>query len=75
MVALPRRVVIGAPRESFSKTILRIAKRKPLSSFFGVLSEECGKQLEKAVYELRKKRNEAHQTRIKQIVESLQGGS
>jgi len=66
---------LKAPRESFSETLMRIAKRKPLSSFFGILSEESGEQLEKAVYELRKKRNEAHRVRIKKIVEAFQGGS
>ncbi len=53
--------------ESFSETLLRMAKRKPLSAFFGVLSPESGERLEKAVRELRKKRNEAHQKRIRQI--------
>lgn len=39
------------------KNISRVLKRKPLSDFFGVLSEESGERFEKAVYTLRKKRN------------------
>ncbi len=59
---------LKAPRESFSETIIRVSKRKPLSNFFGILSEEKGRKLENSVYELRKKRNETHRLRIKQIV-------
>lgn len=62
---------LKAPRESFSDTILRVAKRKPLSSFFGVLSRESGERLEKTVFELRKKRNETHRARMKHIIETL----
>ncbi len=57
--------------ESFSKTLLRVAKRKPLSSFFGVLSGETGERFEKAVLEARKKRNESHRARMKKIIEAL----
>lgn len=45
-----------AQGESFSETILRIAKRKPLSACFGVLGAESGARLEQAVLELRVKR-------------------
>lgn len=59
---------LKAPRESFSDTILRVAKRKPLSFFFGALSKGSGERLEKTVFELRKKRNEAHRARMKHII-------
>ncbi len=59
-------------RESFSDTILRIAKRKPLSSFYGVLSKESGEKLEKAIIDARKKRNESHRGRLKQIARGLE---
>ncbi|MBI2580290.1 antitoxin VapB family protein [Candidatus Woesearchaeota archaeon] len=59
--------------ESFSELFLRITKRKPLSSFFGVLGKESGEKLELAVKELRKKRNKAHQLRLKRIVEAFGG--
>lgn len=62
---------LKASSESFSELFMRIAKRKPLSSFFGVLSAESGEQFEKAILEARKKRNEGHQARIKKIVEAL----
>ena len=58
-------------RESFSETILRIAKRKPLSEFFGVLSKNTGEKLEKAILASRKKRNEAHRARMKSIIKEF----
>lgn len=39
--------------ESFSQTILRVGKRRPLSDFFGVLSKEKG-DLHKTIQTLRK---------------------
>jgi predicted CopG family antitoxin len=59
------------PRESFSETILRIAKRKPLGAFYGVLSKESGERLEKSILETRKMRNESHRARLKRIVTEL----
>jgi hypothetical protein len=51
--------------------ILRVAKRKLPSSFYGVLSKETGEKLEKAIIEMRKKRNEAQRIRIKRIIGDL----
>jgi len=59
--------------ESFSDTILRFSKRRPLSDFFGVLSNETGELLEKAVVELRKRRNEAHRMRMNRIIKEMSG--
>lgn len=59
------------PNESFSKTILRVAKRKPLSSFSGILSGKSGEEFEKAIIEGRKIRNEAHKKRIKKLMEEM----
>lgn len=59
-------------RESFSETILRVAKKKPLDEFFGVLSKESGAKLERAILELRQKRNLSHRTRMKRIVEAFE---
>ena len=64
---------LKAPHESFSKTILRVAKKKPLDMFFGVLSKESGERLEHTIRELRKKRTAAHRARLKHIVEELRG--
>lgn len=61
------------PRESFSETILRIAKRKPLSEFFGVISTRTGERMEHAIVESRKRRNKAHMARVDYIVKSLKG--
>ena len=63
-----------APRESFSKTLLRITRRKPLSSFYGNLSKESGKKLEKAIMENRERHKAARRNRIKRISEELKSG-
>lgn len=57
--------------ESFSDVILRVTKKKPLGSFFGVLSKESANRLEAAIRELRKKRNEAHNVRMQRITKAL----
>ena len=57
--------------DSFSRVILRVAKRKPLSSFFGVLSKEAGEELEKNVRETRKLHRRLYDKRMKRIVEAL----
>ncbi|MBI3027224.1 antitoxin VapB family protein [Candidatus Woesearchaeota archaeon] len=59
------------PRESFSDAIIRIAKRKPLSEFFGVLGRSTGERMEKAIADARKKRNKAHRARVDYIVKSF----
>ncbi len=61
------------PRESFSDTILRIAKRKPLSAFFGVLSAKTGERMEGVIIEARKRRNKAHRARVDYIIKSFKG--
>lgn len=62
---------LKSSNESFSETILKVAKRRPLSDFFGVLSKESSDRLEKAILEGRKKRNAAHQRRMKHIAEEM----
>ncbi len=62
-----------APDESFSETILRMTKRKPLSYFFGALSKESGEALEKAVMERRKTNARLHRERMKRIVKEMSG--
>ncbi len=59
--------------ESFSGAILRIAKRKPLGSFFGILGKDSGKKFENAIIELRKKRNESHSLRMRKIISEMKG--
>lgn len=51
--------------------MIKKIKRKLLSNFFGILSKESGERLAKTIYELRKKRNEAHETRIKNIIKEF----
>ncbi|MBI2658479.1 antitoxin VapB family protein [Candidatus Woesearchaeota archaeon] len=58
-------------RESFSDTILRVARRKPLSAFFGALSKKTGERLEREVFGARKKRNQAHRARVNQIAKTF----
>lgn len=43
---------LKVPRESFSKTILRVARKKPLKAFFGVLSQDTAEKMEKAMHGL-----------------------
>ncbi len=60
-----------APNESFSRTILRIAKRKPLSYFYGILSKKSGETLEKNIMEMRKRNSKLHKERMKRIIKEL----
>ncbi len=62
---------LKARNESFSQTILRVAKRKPLSHFFGILSEETGKKLEKSIEEGRRIRNKAHKKRLDVLIKEM----
>jgi predicted CopG family antitoxin len=57
--------------ESFSDTILRVAKRKPLSYFCGSLSKGSGEKLEKTIMEMRRIRSESHKKRIEKIAAEL----
>ncbi|MBI4170280.1 MAG: antitoxin VapB family protein [Candidatus Aenigmarchaeota archaeon] len=57
--------------ESFSETILRVAKRKPLSAFYGAWSKETADKVEKHIRETRKMHSKLHQERIKRIDEEL----
>lgn len=55
------------PRESFSDTILRVSKRKPLIDFFGVISRESANVMEQSITDFRKRRvsrNISRHTRI-----------
>ena len=62
---------LKAPRESFSETIMRVSKRKPLSSFYGILSKEKGEKLEKNISDFRKKRGELYKKRLGLIVKGM----
>ncbi len=64
---------LKSPRESFSETIIRVARRRPLRNFFGILSEESGKRMESTLIEMRKRRNIAHQKRISRITKQFHG--
>ncbi len=64
---------LKAERESFSETILRVAKRRSLREFAGVLSPESADRLERAVKDIRKRHTKAHRRRMKDIVCALQG--
>ena len=57
--------------ESFSSMILRIAKRKPLSTFFGALRKDSGERVEKAIKTARTRRNMAHRLRVERIAKGL----
>ena len=57
--------------ESFSELFLRIAKRKPLSSFFGVLSKEAGEELSRNIRKSREMRRPLDEARRKKILQAL----
>ena len=59
------------PRESFSETILRVAKKRSLNHFYGVLSKETGERLEKVVMENRKAFADAYTKRIVQLKKEM----
>jgi len=63
---------LKGPRESFSDTILRVAKRKSLKEFVGILNNETGERLEKIIYETREKRRVAHRLRMVRIQKLLE---
>lgn len=53
--------------ESFSEAILRIAKRKPLSYFYGALSKKDANNLEKVIMENRKAHKRLHKERFERL--------
>ena len=57
--------------ESFSKTILRISKRKPLSYFYGALSKEDANKLEKVIMENRRINKKLHKARFERLFGEL----
>ena len=61
--------------ESFSHAILRIAQKRSLRDFVGVLSKESADTLEKTIATMRKKRATSHTKRIKEIKEAFGHGS
>tara|TARA_Y100000310_G_scaffold307919_1_gene350498 strand:+ start:513 stop:758 length:246 start_codon:yes stop_codon:yes gene_type:complete len=69
--AYERLAVLKNENESFSEIIGRITKKPKLSEFFGILSEEKGKELEKNVRGLRASHKKSREKRIKRIREAL----
>jgi predicted CopG family antitoxin len=59
--------------ESFSKTILRVARRRSLKEFAGILSKESGERLERAISEARERHRKTRPKRIARIVAALEG--
>ncbi len=64
---------IKEKNESFSELFLRIAKRKPLSSFFGVLSKEVADDLRKQIKMSRELRRPLDDARRKKIIAAFNG--
>lgn len=58
--------------ESFSETILRVGKRKPLSYFYGAISKETANRMEKSIYNLRKIKNEQHKKSTAKLIKELE---
>jgi len=57
--------------ESFSDLALRLAKRRKLSDFFGVISKEAGESMEKVIMDRRKVTRDLHVKRMKMISEAM----
>ena len=57
--------------ESFSETIRRKGKRRPLSDFYGILSKESGERFERAIMGFRKQSNEAYTKKIHNLAKEL----
>ena len=53
--------------ESFSEVIVRLAGRKKLASFAGILSEESAGKLEEDIKEIRRVHQNLHQQRLKRM--------
>jgi len=64
---------LKASHESFSATIRRIAGKRSLKEFAGVLTEETGARLEKAIKEARKRHTKTRHARIARITAELEG--
>ncbi len=62
---------VKTSNESFSDTLLRITKRKPLSSFFGIISKKTAQDLEETIHQARKNRTSNHKNRIQHITKEL----
>ncbi len=58
-------------KESFSDVILRVAKKKSLDEFYGVLSKESSEKLEKTIKGLRKRQDAENKKRLQKIVGEL----
>jgi len=46
-------------------------KSKSLNSFFGILDNEIGARLEKAILKARKRRNKIHKARVSYIIKEF----
>ena len=66
---------LKAPRESFSETLLRIARRRSLREFAGILSNESADRLENAVRDFRRRHTESHRKRLAKVVDAFKGGA
>ena len=62
---------LKASRESFSDTILRVAQKKSLREFAGLLSAELADELEQNIRKMRQERNQAHKKRMMFIAEAF----
>ena len=57
--------------ESFSETIRRKGKRRPLSDYYGILSKESGERFERAIMDMREKRNILHQEKRVKLKQAI----
>ena len=59
-------------RESFSDTIMRIAGKKPLRSFIGILSKKSAEDIKDIIERRRRKNLGLHKIRIKETISAFE---
>lgn len=64
---------LKAEHESFSETILRVAKKRSLSEFYGSLSCERADDIEKHIKESRRRHAVTRKARMDRITRALEG--
>lgn len=62
---------IKAEGESFTELFLRLAKRRPLRDFYGILSKEAAEDLRKSIKEGRELRRPLEEARQKRILSAF----
>ena len=63
--------ILKEPKESFSDVILRVAGKRSLLDFIGILSDESAEKMKKAIRESRKRHAEVHKKRMDAVIKAF----